>query len=111
MKTLRFKTTVKCNGCLNAVTPFLNQEGLIKKLVWWTFCGMCGIILSLIGYGATALWNYHILAQTVSVHAEKIYKIEAGYLERDKFHDSRFERHRDMLDDHEKRIGDLEVVS
>jgi copper chaperone CopZ len=31
MKTLRFKTTVKCNGCLNAVTPFLNQEGLIKS--------------------------------------------------------------------------------
>jgi len=31
MKTLRFKTTVKCHGCLNAVTPFLNQEGLIKS--------------------------------------------------------------------------------
>lgn len=82
--------------------------GWIKRLVWWTFCGMCGIIVSLIGYGATALWNYHLLAQTVSVHAEKIYRIEAGYLERDKFHDTRFERHRNMLDDHEKRIGDLE---
>lgn len=31
MKTLRFKTTVKGNGCVNAVTPFLNQEGLIKS--------------------------------------------------------------------------------
>ncbi len=31
MKTIRFKTTIKCNGCLAAVTPFLDQEGLIER--------------------------------------------------------------------------------
>ena len=31
MKTLRFKTTVKCVGCLSKITPFLNQEGLIQR--------------------------------------------------------------------------------
>ena len=31
MKTLRFKTNIKCNGCLAAVTPFLDQEGKIER--------------------------------------------------------------------------------
>jgi len=31
MKTIRFKTTIKCNGCVAAVAPFLDQEGLIKS--------------------------------------------------------------------------------
>lgn len=80
----------------------------LKRINWWIFCGMCGVIISLIGYGATALWNYHLLAQTVSLHAEKIYRIEAGYLERDKLHDARFDSHRSILDNHEKRISILE---
>ncbi len=25
METLKFKTTIKCTGCLSKVTPFLNQ--------------------------------------------------------------------------------------
>jgi copper chaperone len=25
MKTLKFKTNIKCGGCIAAVTPFLNQ--------------------------------------------------------------------------------------
>ncbi|HUX53440.1 MAG TPA: hypothetical protein VMV56_03425 [Williamwhitmania sp.] len=31
MKTIQFKTNIKCNGCLAAVTPFLDQEGQIKS--------------------------------------------------------------------------------
>lgn len=26
METLRFKTTIKCSGCLEKVTPFLNEQ-------------------------------------------------------------------------------------
>ncbi len=26
MKTLKFKTNVKCGGCVATITPFLNQE-------------------------------------------------------------------------------------
>jgi copper chaperone len=26
MKTLQFKTTIKCAGCLEKVTPFLNEK-------------------------------------------------------------------------------------
>lgn len=26
MHTLKFKTTINCNGCIKAVTPALNQE-------------------------------------------------------------------------------------
>lgn len=26
MKTLQFKTTIKCTGCLEKVTPFLNEK-------------------------------------------------------------------------------------
>ncbi|QEC65802.1 heavy metal transport/detoxification protein [Panacibacter ginsenosidivorans] len=25
METLKFKTTIKCTGCVNKVTPFLNE--------------------------------------------------------------------------------------
>lgn len=31
MKTLKFKTTIKCSGCLAKVTPFLNEEQSIEK--------------------------------------------------------------------------------
>jgi copper chaperone len=31
MKTLKFKTTIKCNGCINAVTPFLDNSNNIEK--------------------------------------------------------------------------------
>ena len=31
MKTLKFKTTIKCSGCLAKVTPFLNDEPTIEK--------------------------------------------------------------------------------
>lgn len=31
MKTLKFKTTIKCSGCLAKVTPFMNEEESIKK--------------------------------------------------------------------------------
>lgn len=31
MKTLKFKTTIKCSGCLAKVTPFLNDESSIEK--------------------------------------------------------------------------------
>lgn len=26
METLKFKTTIKCSGCLTKVTPFLNEQ-------------------------------------------------------------------------------------
>jgi len=31
MKTIKFKTTIKCSGCLAKVTPFLNDEPTIEK--------------------------------------------------------------------------------
>ncbi|MES2618752.1 MAG: heavy-metal-associated domain-containing protein [Bacteroidota bacterium] len=31
MKTLKFKTTIKCSGCINKVTPLLNNEPSIQK--------------------------------------------------------------------------------
>jgi len=31
MKTLKFKTTINCGGCLAKVTPFLNAEKGIEK--------------------------------------------------------------------------------
>jgi copper chaperone len=31
METLKFKTTIKCSGCLAKVTPFLNNENSIEK--------------------------------------------------------------------------------
>ena len=31
MQTLKFKTTIKCNGCINAVTPFLEKSNNISK--------------------------------------------------------------------------------
>jgi copper chaperone len=31
MKTLKFKTTIKCNGCIKAVTPFLDKSNNIQK--------------------------------------------------------------------------------
>lgn len=30
MQTLKFKTTIKCNGCINAVTPFLEKSNNIS---------------------------------------------------------------------------------
>lgn len=31
MKTLQFKTNIKCGGCISTVTPFLNAEKEIEK--------------------------------------------------------------------------------
>ncbi|WP_010661850.1 heavy-metal-associated domain-containing protein [Marinilabilia salmonicolor] len=31
MQTLKFKTTIKCNGCINAVTPFLEKSNNISN--------------------------------------------------------------------------------
>ncbi|MDF2449750.1 MAG: hypothetical protein K0R26_2254 [Bacteroidota bacterium] len=31
MKTLKFKTTIKCSGCLAKVAPLLNNESSIQK--------------------------------------------------------------------------------
>ena len=31
MKTVRFKTNMKCGGCIETVTPFLNDVEQIKK--------------------------------------------------------------------------------
>ncbi|MCC6182723.1 MAG: cation transporter [Bacteroidia bacterium] len=31
METLKFKTNIKCTGCVAKVTPFLNNEMEIKK--------------------------------------------------------------------------------
>lgn len=31
MKELKFKTNIDCQGCVNAVTPFLNKTPGIKK--------------------------------------------------------------------------------
>lgn len=31
MKNLKFKTSIKCSGCVNKVTPFLNGEEGIEK--------------------------------------------------------------------------------
>jgi copper chaperone len=31
MKTLKFKTTIKCNGCIKTVTPFLEKSNNISK--------------------------------------------------------------------------------
>ncbi len=31
METLKFKTNIKCSGCLAKVTPFLNEAETIKK--------------------------------------------------------------------------------
>lgn len=31
MKTIKFKTTIKCSGCLAKVTPYLNEEPTIEK--------------------------------------------------------------------------------
>lgn len=30
MKTLKFKTTIKCNGCIRTVTPFLEKSNNIN---------------------------------------------------------------------------------
>lgn len=30
MKTLKFKTNIKCGGCVATVTPYLNQVGSIE---------------------------------------------------------------------------------
>jgi copper chaperone len=32
METLKFKTNVKCGGCIATVTPFLNQ---VKGIISW----------------------------------------------------------------------------
>lgn len=32
MKTLRFRTNIKCSGCVAAVTPFLNDD---KEIISW----------------------------------------------------------------------------
>jgi len=31
METIRFKTNLKCSGCVNAITPGLESLNLIKK--------------------------------------------------------------------------------
>ena len=31
MTTLKFKTTIKCSGCINKVTPLLNNEASIQQ--------------------------------------------------------------------------------
>jgi len=31
MKTLKFKTTIKCNGCVKTVTPFLDKSNNIEN--------------------------------------------------------------------------------
>ncbi|SFE36479.1 heavy-metal-associated domain-containing protein [Thermophagus xiamenensis] len=31
MKTLKFKTNVKCNGCIKAITPFLEKSNNIAR--------------------------------------------------------------------------------
>ena len=31
MKTIQFKTNIKCDGCIATVTPFLNDEKTIEK--------------------------------------------------------------------------------
>lgn len=31
MKTLKFKTNIKCNGCINTVTPYLDEAEFIKS--------------------------------------------------------------------------------
>jgi copper chaperone len=31
MKTLKFKTNIKCTGCVAKITPFLNDEKGIEK--------------------------------------------------------------------------------
>lgn len=31
MKIIKFKTTIKCSGCLAKVTPFLNDKPTIEK--------------------------------------------------------------------------------
>ena len=31
MKTLKFKTNIKCGGCISAVTPHLDSESNIEK--------------------------------------------------------------------------------
>lgn len=31
METLKFKTNIKCGGCVATVTPFLNNEKSIEK--------------------------------------------------------------------------------
>lgn len=31
MQTLKFKTTMKCNGCVQTVTPFLEQANNIQN--------------------------------------------------------------------------------
>jgi copper chaperone len=34
MKTIKFKSNIKCSGCINRVTPHLNkQEGIVKWAV------------------------------------------------------------------------------
>ena len=32
MKTLKFKTNIKCSGCVATITPFLNGE---KEIIAW----------------------------------------------------------------------------
>ncbi len=31
MKTFKFKSTIKCNGCISTVTPFLEKSNNINK--------------------------------------------------------------------------------
>lgn len=31
MTTLKFKTNIKCNGCIATITPYLNSETSIRK--------------------------------------------------------------------------------
>jgi copper chaperone len=33
MKTLKFKSNIKCSGCIGKVTPYLNKQ---KGIVKWT---------------------------------------------------------------------------
>mgnify|MGYP006295332105 CR=1 FL=1 len=31
MKTLKFKTSLKCQGCVNAITPYMNEAEGVKS--------------------------------------------------------------------------------
>ncbi|QRR02074.1 heavy-metal-associated domain-containing protein [Dyadobacter sandarakinus] len=33
METLKFKTNIKCGGCVDTISPFLNQDEAIKNWV------------------------------------------------------------------------------
>ncbi len=69
MKTLQFKTNIKCGGCVETVTPFLNTVAEIKK--WEVDTNHKDKILT-VEFDGT---NEHVVVQKVEQAGFKIDKL------------------------------------